>query len=60
MFVELTDTQTKAKMIFNKNQIVAVWKCNERTGIDTVIHNYGQSYFVEENYEEVRQKLVVE
>lgn len=59
MFIELTDTQTNEKMMFNKNQIVSVWKCNEKTGIDTVIHNYGQSYFVKESYEEVKAKITV-
>lgn len=60
MFIELTDRLTDQKILFNKNQIIDVWQCNDHTGIDTIAHNFGTSYFVRESYEEVKSKLMGE
>ncbi len=57
MFIELTDSQTNEKKLFNKIQIVSVSQCENSTVIDTIMNNYGLAYYVAEDYEEVKGKL---
>jgi hypothetical protein len=59
MFIELTEKNSKTKILLNKNHIISVSPMVvEGCLIDTVAHNFGMSITVKESFHDIQLKLM--